>query len=82
MGRVEARFRDKTLKKIQIYKWHINSLEGEKPSKINVGGENIIVHSFIEDDCRLTVSEIASGVGINYSSAQAIITDHLGYRKI
>lgn len=41
-----------------------------------------LVGRLFEDDSLLAVAEITSEVGIRYGSAQAIITDDTGFRKM
>ncbi|XP_014486949.1 PREDICTED: histone-lysine N-methyltransferase SETMAR-like [Dinoponera quadriceps] len=58
-------------------------MRGTDVAQRPVTEENIrLVGSLIESDCRLTVAEIASEVGISFGSAQAIITDDLGFGKV
>ncbi|XP_014486995.1 PREDICTED: histone-lysine N-methyltransferase SETMAR-like, partial [Dinoponera quadriceps] len=90
--KLEAPFGDNTLKKTQVYKWYKQFLEGRETvenqghrrrPRTRVTEENIrLVGSLIEGDCRLTVAEIASVVGISFCSIQAIITDDLGFRNV
>jgi hypothetical protein len=91
LRRLKAQFGDNTLKKTQVYAWHKQFLggreavenEGHRRPRTSMTEENIrIVGRLLEDDRRLTVADIASEVGISYGSAQAIITDDFGFRKV
>lgn len=57
------------------YIWGLKLLRRPKcASGIKIGGEDFI-RRLVEDDHRIMVSEVEFGVGINYGSAQAVITD-------
>lgn len=92
LRRLQAQFKDNTLKKTQVYSWHTQFLKGreavenashQRRPRTSVTNDNIrTVSRLLQDDRRLTVAEIASEVRISYGSAQTIITDDLGFRKV
>lgn len=92
LTRLKAQFGDATLSRTQVFDWASKfkggreSVENEshdRRPRSSLTDENICaVRDVIEGDRRLTVDEIASEVGISHGSAHAIITEHLGFRKV
>ncbi|KAJ9575996.1 hypothetical protein L9F63_007096, partial [Diploptera punctata] len=63
-----------------------DSLENEphqRRQRTSITADNIrAVRDLIEEDRRVTISEIASYVGISFGSVQAVISDELKFRKL
>nr|CAI5864908.1 unnamed protein product [Callosobruchus analis] len=65
-----------------VRKSPMSTADSSKP-RTSITQNNIsCVRRLIEDDKRLTTSEIASKVGISYGSTYSILTEELGYRKV
>lgn len=89
--RLTAQFGDQTLSRTRVFAWHKEFQEGrerveneehDRRPRSSITDENIqAVRDILEDDRRVTVSEIAEQVGVSYGSCQTIITEHLGLRK-
>ena len=90
--RLTAQFGDQTLSRTRVFAWHKEFQEGrerveneehDRRPRSSITDENIqAVRDILEDDRRVTVSEIAEQVGVSYGSCQTIITEHLGFRKV
>ncbi|KAJ8950721.1 hypothetical protein NQ318_012802, partial [Aromia moschata] len=95
LRRLTAQFGDETLSRPRVFAWHkefgfttleeeakVNEAHNRRP-RTSITEDNIrAIRQLVEGDRRLTVAEISSVVGISYGSAQAIITDQLGFRKV
>lgn len=92
LRRLHAQFGEATLSKTQVYDWQKTVLAGrdsvenerhQRRQRTSVTADNIhAVRDLIEEDRRVTISEIASHVGISFGSVQAIISDELKFRKL
>ncbi|KAJ8948248.1 hypothetical protein NQ318_013236 [Aromia moschata] len=91
LRRLTAQFGDETLSRPRVFAWHKefgqgrekveNEAHNRRP-RTSITEDNIrAIRQLVEGDRCLTVAEISSVVGIRYGSAQAIITDQLGFRK-
>ncbi|KAJ8954906.1 hypothetical protein NQ318_016846 [Aromia moschata] len=92
LRRLTAQFGDETLSRPRVFAWHKefgqgrekveNEAHNRRP-RTSITEDNIrAIRQLVEGDRRLTVAEISSVVGKSYGSAQAIITDQLGFRKV
>lgn len=92
LWRLTAQFEENTLSRTQVFDWHKHFTKGREKveneshrrcPQISITETNIrAIGDLIEGDRRLTVSEIASEVGISYGSTKTIITTDLGFRKV
>lgn len=92
LRRLTAQFAEKTLSRTQVYDWHKKFSDGRESvqnetharrPRTSTSETNILaIREMIEEDRSFTVWEIAAHVRISYGSAQSIISDDLGYRKV
>lgn len=92
LRRLTAQFGKETLSRARVFAWHKQFVDGRhhveneshnRRPRTSITENNIsCVRRLIEDDKRLTTSEIASKVGISYGSTYSILTEELGYRKV
>ena len=92
LNRLRSQFGNETLSKSQVCKWHrsfssgrneVENLTHPRRPKTSITHENIKgVEGLIKHDRRITIDEIAFSVGISHGSVQAIIQDHLLFRKV
>jgi len=90
---LQAQFPDNCLKKpLKVYEWHKQFQAGreavenephDRRPRTSLTEQNIAAaRGLIERNRRLTIMEIASEIKISYGSAESIIVDELGFRKI
>ncbi|KAJ9589404.1 hypothetical protein L9F63_017383, partial [Diploptera punctata] len=87
--RLHALFGEATLSKTQVYDWRKNFFAGresvenklhQRRQRTSITADNIrAVRDLIEEDRRITSSEITSHVGISFGSVQAIIRCDTGF---
>jgi histone-lysine N-methyltransferase SETMAR len=89
---MQIAFRDNTLSRTQVFDWHKSFKEGSvnvedepqsgKPSTATDDNHVTKAKELVLENRRLSVKELASALGISAMSAHAILTEHLGMKRI
>ena len=89
--RIQKQFGDNSLKRSQVYEWHqkfsagrnevANLTHRRRPKTSRTAENEKRIRELIVSDRRITISEIASELGISYVSVHSIIST-LGFRKL